>query len=401
MVLRGVLSVAAWATLACVVAVVLTAAVGIRNSSATELASLHQAPRHGVTAKASRQGLASYFHRQSLAIKQQLSADKAQKKRHMSAAAANADLDKYFDSLQSHTKKGKLETLAREVTDLSKDVKSIITPVKQLQDSAAASRNAVSSLQDDTKALLRDEKSHQEVAERAMKAAEKAAATSESAAESAKKAANGRRARDETIVVRQALRRAPKTRYVEAKEVNPKMTVEGLPPNWNAYMDRKTKYAYFYNKKTRKSSWINPKGDRAHVTGLPTGWEALKEKGGEMYYVNTKSGRSTFEDPRVIPGAKVLAMINSDDKRRAEGRAMHKQAEKMAKLSVLSDNHGVFSHNFARSQWADKDWMSFLDKGHGADKSQTESLETTNEALAQGEVGGEQAMPQRVSSSSY
>ena len=31
------------------------------------------------------------------------------------------------------------------------------------------------------------------------------------------------------------------------------MTVEGLPPHWDAFMDLRTKYAYFYNKRTGKS----------------------------------------------------------------------------------------------------------------------------------------------------
>lgn len=306
----------------------------------------------------------------------------------MSAAAANADLNKYFDSLQAHTKRGKLTKLAKEVTDLSKDVKAILMPVKQLQDSAAASKSAVSSLKEDTKRLLKDDESRRGVAERAEKAAE-------AAAQSAKTAAS-RRARDETIVVRQALRRAPKTKFLKAKEVNPKMTVEGLPPNWSAYMDLKTKYAYFYNHRTGKSSWINPKGSKVHVKGLPAGWEALKEKGGKDYYVNVKSGKSTWEDPRVIPGEKVLAMVNRGSRERA---VMHKQAEKMAKLAALSDDHGVYGHNFARSQWADKDWMKFLDNGHAAAKSQ--ELMTTNEQLRRGDVGSEQAMTHKIASRDY
>jgi hypothetical protein len=307
----------------------------------------------------------------------------------MSAAAANADLNKYFDSLQAHTKRGKLTKLSKEVTDLSKDVKAILMPVKQLQDSAAASKNAVSSLKEDTRRLLKDDESRRGIAERAEKAAE-------AAARSAKKAAATKRPQDETIVVRQALRRAPKTKFLKAKEVNPKMTVEGLPPNWSAYMDLKTKYAYFYNHRTGKSTWINPKGSKVHVKGLPTGWEALQEKGGKDYYVNIKSGKSTWEDPRVIPGAKVLAMVNRGARERA---VMHKQAEKMAKLAALSDDHGVYGHNFARSQWADKDWMTFLDKGHGAAKSQ--ELMTTDEQLRRGEVGSEQAMPHEVASRNY
>jgi len=378
-------SVAAWVTLACVMAVVFTAVVGVRTS-VTELSS--QAPTHGVSAKASRGGLDSYFRKQSLAIKQQAAKDEAQKKRHMSAAAANADLNKYFDSLQSHTKKGKLTTLAKEVTDLSKDVKAILQPMKQLQDSATASKNAVSSLKEDTKMLLKDDTSRRGVAERAEKAAERAA-------ESAKTAAN-RRAQDETIVIRQALKRVPKTKYLKAKQVNPKMTVEGLPPNWAAYMDMKTKYAYFYNKHSGKSSWINPKGGALSVKGLPAGWEALEEKGGKDYYVNIKSGRSTWEDPRVIPGGKVLALINRGSRHRA---VMHRQAEKMAKLAALSDDNGVYSHNYARSQWADKDWMKFLDTDHASAKAQ--SLMTTNQQLRRGEVGSEQAMPHQVASDSY
>jgi len=142
---------------------------------------------------------------------------------------------------------------------LSKDVKAILQPVKQLQDSAAASRDAVGSLRADTQQLLKDEKTHEAEAERAEKAAvsaadgaQHAASSAKAAAKAASAAASRRPARDETIVVRQALRRAPKTKYLEAKEVNPEMTVEGLPPHWEAYMDLRTKYAYFYNKRTGK-----------------------------------------------------------------------------------------------------------------------------------------------------
>jgi len=175
------------------------------------------------------------------------------------------------------------------------------------------------------------------------------------------------------------------------------MTVEGLPPNWAAYMDMKTKYAYFYNKHSGKSSWINPKGSSLSVKGLPAGWDALQEKGGKDYYVNIKSGRSTWEDPRVIPGGKVLALINRGSRHRA---AMHHQAEKMARLAALSDDNGVYSHDFARSQWADKDWMKFLNNGHAAG-GKSQSLMTTNEQLRRGEVGSEQAMPHEVASASY
>lgn len=44
------------------------------------------------------------------------------------------------------------------------------------------------------------------------------------------------------------------------KDVNPRVSVEGLPPGWSAYLDRRTKYVYYYNKANRKSTWINPKG---------------------------------------------------------------------------------------------------------------------------------------------
>ena len=147
-----------------------------------------QAPLHGASAKAAREGLSQYFAKQSQAIKKQALANTVRKQSlHMTAAAANADLNKYFDSLQAHTKRGKLSKLAAEVGDLSKDVKAILQPVKQLQDSAAASRDAVGSLRKDTELLLKDEKQHQSDAEGALTRAEKAA---ESAADGAKHAAS-------------------------------------------------------------------------------------------------------------------------------------------------------------------------------------------------------------------
>ena len=69
---------------------------------------------HGPTAKAAREGLSEYFDKQSKAIKQQALANKARKQSlRMTSAAANADLDKYFDSLQAHTKRG---TISQKVS---------------------------------------------------------------------------------------------------------------------------------------------------------------------------------------------------------------------------------------------------------------------------------------------
>ena len=69
---------------------------------------------HGATAKAAREGLSEYFDKQSKAIKQQALANKARKQSlRMTSAAANADLDKYFDSLQAHTKRG---TISQKVS---------------------------------------------------------------------------------------------------------------------------------------------------------------------------------------------------------------------------------------------------------------------------------------------
>ena len=50
-------------------------------------------------------------------------------------------------------------------------------------------------------------------------------------------------------------------------------------------------------------------------------WEALQEKGGKDYYVHLKTGHATWEDPRVIPGAKVLAMVNRS-RSRSRSRAL-------------------------------------------------------------------------------
>lgn len=107
---------------------------------------------------------------------------------------------------------GKLSKLATEVGELSKDVKAILQPVKQLQDSAAASRDAVGSLRADTQQLLKDEKTHEAEAERAENAAvsaadgaQHAASSAKAAAKAASEAASRKPARDETIVVRQAM----------------------------------------------------------------------------------------------------------------------------------------------------------------------------------------------------
>ena len=386
---------AAWATLACALTVLLTASVWLGDST-TELAAA--APEHGVSAHAARAGLSSYFRQQSLAIKRQAAANAAARKKHMTASAAAADLNSFFDSLPTGKNKGGLSVLSKEVKDLSADVKAMLTPMKHLQDKSEAEGAAVQSLSKDTRTLMQDDKLRQSVVAKAAQAAERAAASAKMAA--------SRRARDETVVVRQKLRPAPVvtktvTKVLAAKEVNPQMHVEGLPPGWKAYMDLRTKYAYFYNKHTGKSSWINPKGSRVTIKGLPVGWEALQDKGGRDYYVNLKSGKSTWEDPRVIPGEKVLAMVSRGARHRA---AMHRQAEKMAqaaRLAALADDHGVMAHKFPRSQWADKDWMRFLDDGDASAANGDAALLTSSQQLAQGDRGSEQAMPHEIASSSY
>jgi hypothetical protein len=342
-------------------------------------------------ANAANAQLDRYFHKQSLAIKQQgAAAAAARGKLHMGAKDARTDLNSYFDSLQARTKRGKIQKLSGEVADLTKDVKDILKPMKDLQESASASKEALKGLRSDNlslrKQLLKDAKERRDEAERTEQAAEHAAEA----------AAANKPSRDETIVVREALRSKPQREYLKAKEVNPKMTVEGLPPGWSAYMDLKTKYAYFYNENTGKSTWINPKGSRISLKGFPSGWEALQDKGGKDYFVNLKTGASTWEDPRELAGRKVLALMRRGAHRRA---AMHRQAIKMASLAALADDHGVYSHIFPRSQWADKDWMKFLDDGHAAAKSA--ELMTSTQDLKRGGVGREQAMLHRVASRNY
>ena len=83
---------------------------------------------------------------------------------------------------------------------------------------------------------------------------------------------------------------------------------------------------------------------------------------------------------------------------------MHRQAEKMAqaaRLAALADDHGVMAHKFPRSQWADKDWMRFLDDGDASAANGDAALLTSSQQLAQGDRGSEQAMPHEIASSSY
>lgn len=323
--------------------------------SAKDLAAAHEKEEdHHVKARSPAQSLSAYFDEQAKKI--QTAVVPSSK---LSAAAAAADLDSYFDSIPTKTKREmKMDSLSDQVSSLKDDVhnilkpvealeKEVMGPVKELKDSLKQSNQATSaaisrlhSQQDDNnkRMLENEEKEGRQIDEatgRAVTAAERAATS----AEAARIAAHAK----ENVNIVSNIHQEPKPHIK-----NPKIMVEGLPPGWKAYMDRQTRYAYFFNGKTAKSTWVNPKGSR--VTGLrdmPAGWEALKPAHGERYYVDLSSGESTYMDPRVIPGGKVLKLLEQSKHVGATARA----ALLHDKQTALKDDGGEYAHTSQRSQW--------------------------------------------------
>ncbi|EKX47199.1 hypothetical protein GUITHDRAFT_162801 [Guillardia theta CCMP2712] len=367
-----------------------------------------------VTAKASRASLDSYFKKQSLAIKKRLHPTPPEEE--MSAKAAQDDLNKYFDSLPTQSKRVKINQLSDEVKSLAQDVKKIMDPVKALEDHASKEKEAMDSLHKENERMLEESRRQRSevedsfkkaISDQCLKQNERTAKMIDMASRAASDAEEAsKHSKSTTVVVRQNLAKRT-TKYERMKDVNPRVSVEGLPPGWSAYLDRRTKYVYYYNKANRKSTWINPKGSLVHVEGMPSPWQAYKievehlkagcdgfltvRQHGKLYYLNPKTGESTWEDPRVRPGRKVLDLIREHDRHRNLGLA-----EKSAKLSALADDHGVYAHNWPRSQWTDKAWMKFLNPS----KEKLSSL-TSGQELRQGYVGSEQNQLQPASSSSY
>ena len=221
----------------------------------------------------------------------------------LTAAAAAADLNAYFDSLPTGSRESKVRTLEQTVRTLTGEVKSLKQPLSDMREASHQTAHAVSALRDQQAKLMADDAHHQRDVEQAVAHAAAAAADAAKADAAAEAAA-----RRKTSVVLASIR--PKT---AARAVNPLVKVLGLPPGWKSYMDLRTKYTYFYNPRTRESTWESPAGAPESIVGLPDGWRAYKAKGGKLYYVNRKQAVSTWDDPRLLPGAKVLSLLDSMD----------------------------------------------------------------------------------------
>ena len=88
-----------------------------------------------------------------------------------------------------------------------------------------------------------------------------------------------------------------------------------LPPGWEVATSRSTGEVYYVNDATGESTFERPPSADATADSsiggggqeeeeqqeepLPEGWESARsESTGEVYYVNTASGESTYDDPR-------------------------------------------------------------------------------------------------------
>uniref|UniRef100_A0A6U2ES89 WW domain-containing protein n=1 Tax=Hemiselmis andersenii TaxID=464988 RepID=A0A6U2ES89_HEMAN len=307
--------------------------------------------------------LNQYFDKQAKRIKDHMVTRTTQ----MTAKQADADLNSYFDSLEVHTgKEGKMHQLENKVVLLTKEVKKLKAPVESIRGSAAKTSSAVRSIRGD------------------------AAAT--------KHAVEGLASEDKKILAHeesedvQAARRSHKPIH---DGNNPPLHVKGLPPGWRAYEDEDTKHPYYYNAKSDLSTWTSPVGKRVSVKGMRKGWEAMRTKQGETYFVDEATGKATWQDPEVGPGAKLLQLMKGVDNSRRESHAEWVQHNRKV---ALHEDHGVYGHEWPRSQWADKRWMSFLSDSNAGGMG---SLETEAQQLERGGKGSDHAPIRRASSSSY
>jgi len=320
----------------------------------------HQSQKQG---QSSISTLNQYFDRQARHIKEHSVVRTTQ----MTAQQADADLNSYFDSLAAHTgKEGKMHQLEHKVSLLTKEVKKLKAPVESIKGSAARTRSDVRTIKGD-------------------------AAKTQTAVE-------GLASEDKEILAReqkqdkQAARRSHRPVH---DGNNPPLSVEGLPPGWKAYKDEETKHPYYYNAKRDLSTWTSPVGKEVTVKGMKKGWEAMRSKQGETYFVDEATGKATWKDPRAGPGAQLLQLMRGvDDARRQSHAAWTKHNRKVA----LHEDHGVYGHEWPRSQWADRRWMSFLSDSNAGGMG---SLETEAQQLAHGGDGSDHAPIRRASSRGY
>ena len=165
-----------------------------------------------------------------------------------------------------------MHKLEAQVAQLSQEVRGLTKPIETIRAAATAANAAVSRLDEQS----RDARRADDARARTVAAAAATAARAEKDAAAA---------RTEAAAAAAAKREKP-----AAARPNQRVRMAGLPPGWAAYVDRRTKYTYFYNARTRASTWESPVGAPADEAGLPTGWRAYRAKGGKVYYVHGRCG---------------------------------------------------------------------------------------------------------------
>ena len=76
-------------------------------------------------------------------------------------------------------------------------------------------------------------------------------------------------------------------------------------PGWESAIDPSTGRTYYINHLTQQTSWTPPMLDP-----LPDGWEERKDKQGRTFFYHVKTGRSQWDDPRIM-GSKSKNNISS------------------------------------------------------------------------------------------
>ncbi len=177
-----------------------------------------------------------------------------------------------------------MHKLEAQVAALSQEVHGLTKPISTIRAAAHAATAAVTRLDAQTRRARVADRARA----RAVAAAAATAATAEADAAAARAATAAAAATEKADAA------------AAARRPNERVRMAGLPPGWAAYVDRRTKYTYFYNARTRQSTWQSPAGKPARAAGLPAGWKAFRGTGGKLYYIH---GRCTPYPTLSLPHA--------------------------------------------------------------------------------------------------